>query len=48
MLLTQLAGALENNFKIFEKAYNDSDKELFDNSKSAILEVQKKINIILG
>lgn len=46
MLLLQISNQLKENFEIFEKAYNEQDKEKFDSSKKLILELQKKINIL--
>jgi len=46
MLLSQIVNQLKENFGIFEKAYNENDKENFDSSKKLILELQKKINFI--
>ena len=46
MLLSQLVSRLKENFEVFEKAYNENDKENFDSSKKLILELQKKINLI--
>ena len=43
LLLVQLVNSLESNFVNFQKSYDKSDKEAFDFSKSAILEIQKKI-----
>jgi hypothetical protein len=48
MLLMQLIKALEDNFIIFEKAYGDSDKEDFENSKKALLDLQIKIKKTLS
>jgi hypothetical protein len=47
VLLTHLINALDRAFGDFEKAYDGSDKENFDNSKKAVLDVQKKINFLL-
>lgn len=47
MLLMQLMNALSENFKTFEKSYTEQNKESFDNSKKALLELQGKINFIL-
>lgn len=47
MLLTQLVNSIESNFNSLEKAYNDSDKEKFDLSGSAVLELSNKINSVL-
>ena len=47
MLLSQLINGLSDNFQKFEKAYENSNKEDFDSSKAAILELQKKIEYIL-
>lgn len=46
-LLTQLITGLKDNFVIFEKAYQDSDKENFDRAKNIILELQSKIDFLL-
>jgi hypothetical protein len=46
-LLMQLVGRLKENFDIFKKAYENSDKENFDISKKAILETQEKINFLI-
>jgi hypothetical protein len=46
MLLAQLVNSLETNFNSLDVAYRDSDKEKFDLSSSAILEIQQKINSI--
>jgi hypothetical protein len=47
MLLTQLVNTIESNFNALEKAYDNSDKEKFDLSSSAILELSSKINSVL-
>lgn len=48
LLLFQLMNSLNGNFEIFEKSYTKQDKENFDNSKKAILEIQKRIAFILN
>jgi hypothetical protein len=48
LILLQLVRTLDENFLIFEKAYNTSDKEKFDSSKNAILDFQRKINFLIG
>ena len=47
MLLSQIVSRLKENFEIFEKAYNENDKESFESSKNLILDLQKKINLIV-
>ncbi len=47
LLLLQLMNSLNGNFENFEKGYLNQDKENFDNSKKAILEIQKRINLVL-
>lgn len=47
LLLSQLTNSLNENFEIFQKAYLEQNKENFDRSKKAILEIQGKINFIL-
>jgi hypothetical protein len=47
ILLAQLINNLKENFVIFEKAYNESDKEKFDESKKIILELQHKIDFLM-
>jgi hypothetical protein len=47
LLLLQLINSLNGNFEVLEKSYNNQNKEDFDNSKKAILEIQKRINFIL-
>jgi hypothetical protein len=47
MLLMQLTKSLKDNFDVLKKAYDSSDKEDFDMSKKALLEMQKKINFLL-
>ena len=48
MLLAQLVNSLESNFNSLEDSYNLQDKEKFDLSSSAILELQKKINVLFN
>lgn len=48
MLLYQLAGNLKENLDLFTKSFESSDKESFEKSKKALLEIQSKINFILG
>ena len=47
MLLFQLVSSLEDNVNSFSKSFNSQDKEKFDLSKKALLEIQKKIAYIL-
>lgn len=47
MLLLQLVNRLEEAYKDFEKAYNDSNKESFDHAKKIIIELSNKINLAL-
>lgn len=47
MLLMQLINALDSNFSVFNKNYNDPNKENFEKSKSGIIEIQKKIRTML-
>ena len=47
MLLFQLINGLDEAFSIFEKSYNESNKEKFDSSKKAILDLSNKINYVL-
>ncbi len=47
MLLFQLITRLDENVKEFERGYNLSEKEKFDSSKKAILELHKKIDFLL-
>lgn len=47
MLLVQLVNQLNENSNSFEKAYIKQDKESFDESKKNILDLQKKISLVL-
>lgn len=47
MLLVQLIENLKENYKSLEGAYGSSDKEMFDNSKRSILELQNKIKVLV-
>jgi len=47
LLLAQLTNSLIENFEIFQKAYAEQNKENFDRSKRAILEIQSRINFTL-
>jgi hypothetical protein len=47
LLLSQLLNSIIENFNSFQKSYAEQNKELFDSSKKAILEVQSKINYLL-
>lgn len=44
----QLASNISESFNKLEKAYESSDKQSFDFAKKAMLESQKKINILLS
>lgn len=46
-LLFQLVKGLEESANNLEKSFNDSDKEEFNSSKSALLDFQKKIALVL-
>lgn len=47
-LFVQLVNNISASFERLERAYNESNKEAFDYSKKALLENQKKLNILLG
>jgi len=47
MLLFQLMSSLGDNFNSIQKAYSSNDKEVFDKSKSIILDISKKIELVL-
>jgi len=47
LLLVQLVNKLDENYSNLEKAYNNSNKINFENSKKAVFELQNKINFIL-
>ena len=47
MLLFQLISSLEDNFNSIQKAYTSNDKEVFDKSKKAILDISNKIGIVI-
>jgi hypothetical protein len=48
ILLAQLTNSIEESGNELEKAYVKNDKRKFDLAKSAILEVQSKINFLLN
>jgi len=48
MLIVQLINSLELNYNSLSNAYNNSDKQKFDSSNLAILEIHKKINSVLN
>jgi hypothetical protein len=45
-LLVQLIENLRENYASLERAYNSADKEAFDKSKKALLEIQSKIKLL--
>jgi hypothetical protein len=47
MLLMQLIENLRDNFQVFESSYESSDKEKFDSSKKAMIEIQSKIKFLI-
>lgn len=47
ILLYQLILAYEQSYAVLEDAFKRQDKELFDKAKDKILEIQKKIQILI-
>ncbi len=46
-LLAQLVNSLRENTALLENAYKSQDKENFDNAKANLLDLQKKINLVI-
>jgi len=47
VLLVQLVRSFEENLGILERAYNDSNKSEFEESKNALMDLQKKIDFLI-
>jgi len=47
LLLFQLINKMEEGFNSLKKAYESLDKERFDKSKKLLLDIQKKIEVII-
>lgn len=47
LLLSQLMASFDENFLSFKNAYDAKDKESFDKSKKALLEIQHRIDYLL-
>lgn len=48
LLAAQLINSMNEQVLVLEKDYQNSEKEKFENHKSAILDLQKKINLLLS
>jgi hypothetical protein len=48
LLLLQLIKGLENNFRLLEKGYENSQKEAFEKGKDALVDIHNKMNSILS